>query len=77
MKRKPVSNAIVQQAGAQSYAHFLSAIKERIRTAQIKAALAANAELVRHYWEIGREILDNQKRPGFPTSHIKNHRRAA
>jgi predicted nuclease of restriction endonuclease-like (RecB) superfamily len=65
MKRKPVPNAIVQQAGAQSYAHFLSAIKERIRTTQIKAALAANAELVRHSWEIGREILDNQKRQGW------------
>src|SRR5215831_18836009 len=65
MKRKPVSNAIVQQAGAQSYAQFLTEIKGRIRAAQIKAALAANAEIVRHYWEIGREILDNQKRQGW------------
>src|SRR5256885_9437586 len=54
-----------QQAGAQSYVHFLAGIKERIRTAQVKAALAANAELVRHYWEIGREILANQKRQGW------------
>jgi hypothetical protein len=38
-------------------------IKGRIRAAQVKAALA-NAELVRHYWEIGREILNNQKRQG-------------
>ena len=46
MKRKRVSKAIVQQAGAQSYGQFLTAIKQRIRTAQIKAALAANAELI-------------------------------
>jgi len=65
MKRKHVSKAIVQQAGAQSYAHFLAGIKGRIRAAQIRAALAANAELVRLYWEIGREILDNQKRQGW------------
>jgi hypothetical protein len=39
----------VQQAGAQSYTRFLAGIKERIRTAQVKAALAANAELVCHY----------------------------
>ena len=62
---KRLSKAIVQQAGAQSYARFLSGIKERIRTAQVKAALAANAELVRHYWDIGREILANQKRQGW------------
>jgi predicted nuclease of restriction endonuclease-like (RecB) superfamily len=65
MKRKRVSKAIVQQAAAQSYAQFLTGIKGRIRTAQVKAALAANAELVRHYWEIGQEILDNQKRQGW------------
>jgi predicted nuclease of restriction endonuclease-like (RecB) superfamily len=59
------SKAIVQQAGAQSYARLLAGIKECIRTAQVKAALAANAELVRHYWEIGREILANQKRQGW------------
>jgi predicted nuclease of restriction endonuclease-like (RecB) superfamily len=59
------SKAIVQQPGAQSYARLLAGIKERIRTAQVKAALAANAELVRHYWEIGREILANQKRQGW------------
>jgi hypothetical protein len=54
MKRKRVPKAIVQHLGAQSYARFLASIKERIRTAQIKAALAANAELVLHYWENGR-----------------------
>jgi predicted nuclease of restriction endonuclease-like (RecB) superfamily len=65
LKRKRVSKAIVQQAGAQNYTQFLTGIKGRIRTAQVKAALAANAELVRLYWEIGREILDNQKREGW------------
>src|SRR6266567_2654910 len=65
MKRKRAPKAIVQQSGAQSYAHFLAGIKERIRTAQVKAALAANVELVLHYWEVGREILTNQEREGW------------
>jgi predicted nuclease of restriction endonuclease-like (RecB) superfamily len=65
MKRKRVPKAIMQQLGAQSYARFLASIKERIRTAQVKAALAANAELVLHYWEIGRAILANQARQGW------------
>ena len=55
----------MQQPGAQSYALFLAGVKERIRTAQVKAALAANAELVLHYWEIGRDILANQARRGW------------
>ena len=55
----------MQQPVAQSYARFLAGIKERIRTAQVKAALAANSELVLHYWEIGGDILVNQARQGW------------
>jgi len=57
--------AIVHQPAAQLYDGFVEGIKQRIRTAQIKAALAANAELVLHYWEIGRDILAAQKREGW------------
>jgi hypothetical protein len=55
----------VHQAGAQFYDRFVEGIKTRIRTAQIKSALAANAELVLHYWEIGRDIIASQKREGW------------
>ena len=55
----------MQQPGAQLYHRFVADIKDRIRTAQIKAAFAANAELILHYWEIGRDILENQKRQGW------------
>lgn len=65
MNRKRVSKAIVHQPAAQFYDRFVEAIKKRIRTAQIKAALAANAQLVLHYWEIGRDILASQKREGW------------
>jgi predicted nuclease of restriction endonuclease-like (RecB) superfamily len=64
-KSKSRSLAIVQQPAAQLYRRFVEGIKERIRTAQLKAALAANAELVLHYWEIGREILASQKQEGW------------
>jgi predicted nuclease of restriction endonuclease-like (RecB) superfamily len=60
----------VHQPGAQSYDRFLSGIKERIRTAQVKAVLAANAELILHYWEIGRDILANQDRQGWGSKVI-------
>jgi predicted nuclease of restriction endonuclease-like (RecB) superfamily len=65
MKRKRVSKPIVHQPVAQFYDRFVENIKQRIRTAQIKAALAANAQLVLHYWEIGHDILASQKREGW------------
>ena len=64
-RRKSALSLIVHQPGAQFYDRFVEGIKTRIRTAQIKSALAANAELVLHYWEIGRDIIASQKREGW------------
>jgi hypothetical protein len=63
--RKSKPSPIVHQAGAQFYECFVEGIKQRIRTAQIKAALAANAQFVLHYWEIGRDIVDAKKDRGY------------
>ncbi len=65
MRRRRISSAMAHQPPARLYNRLVAAIKERIRTAQIKAALAANAELVLHYWEIGRDIMASQKREGW------------
>lgn len=48
-----------------NYASFLSSLKERIRTAQVRAALAVNKELVLLYWQIGKEILERQDQEGW------------
>lgn len=45
----------------KNYKNFLSGIKERLKTAQIKAALAANTELIKFYWELGSELIERQK----------------
>jgi hypothetical protein len=42
------------------YAALLKDIKERVRTAQVRAALAVNRELILLYWSIGSDILDWQ-----------------
>jgi predicted nuclease of restriction endonuclease-like (RecB) superfamily len=47
------------------YESFLRELKERIRTAQVRAALAVNQELVLLYWQIGREILARQQQQGW------------
>jgi hypothetical protein len=46
------------------YDNFLRELKEHIRTAQVRAALAVNRELVLLYWQIGREILTRQQQQG-------------
>ena len=68
--RKSKTPAIMHQPAAQLYERFIAGIKQHIRTAQIKVALAANAELVLHYWEIGRNILASQKHEGWGTKVI-------
>lgn len=48
-----------------AYEDFLRALKERIRTAQVRAALSVNQELVLLYWQIGRDILQRQQEQGW------------
>ena len=46
------------------YHQWLQQLKERIRSAQIKAALKVNAELLYLYWDLGSEILSKEKTAG-------------
>lgn len=45
----------------KDYKNFFSGIKDRLKTAQIRAALAANSELIKFYWELGSELIEKQK----------------
>jgi len=47
------------------YPELLTAIKVRVRQAQHKAALSANAEMILMYWDIGRMIAARQEREGW------------
>lgn len=51
--------------GGSEYDRFLRDLKERIRSAQVRAALSVNRELVLLYWHIGREILIRQQQEGW------------
>jgi len=54
----------------ENYFALLSGLKKRIRTAQVKAALAVNKELILLYWQIGREILARQQAEGWGSKII-------
>ncbi|MBD2090665.1 DUF1016 domain-containing protein [Microcoleus sp. FACHB-1515] len=53
------------------YDDFFRSLKERIRSTQVKAALAVNRELVLLYWQIGREILQRQQEEGWGAKVIE------
>lgn len=55
----------------QGYAQWLAELKNRIHTAQQRAALAVNHELVLLYWQIGRDILDRQAQQGWGAKVIE------
>lgn len=47
------------------YTDSLASIKTRVTVSRHRAVLAANAELVQLYWQIGRDILERQAQPAW------------
>jgi predicted nuclease of restriction endonuclease-like (RecB) superfamily len=47
------------------YGELLEDLKARIRTAQVRAALSVNRELVALYWHIGKSIVERQRAEGW------------
>jgi predicted nuclease of restriction endonuclease-like (RecB) superfamily len=66
VRRTPKQSPPVSRSALPSgYAELLVDIKNRIRQAQVRAATAANRELVRLYWDIGQEIVLRQDQEGW------------
>ncbi len=53
------------KVGPADYAPLLAEIKTRVQAARIKAALAANRELLALYWDVGRLIHAAQRTQGY------------
>jgi hypothetical protein len=65
MSKRPTKPAKSTELLPTDYAPLLAEIKARVQATRIKAGLAANRELLALYWDIGRLILDRQKREGW------------
>lgn len=61
MSDKPISLS----TSPEGYADWLAELKSRIHSAQQRATLAVNRELVLLYWQIGRDILVRQTDQGW------------
>ncbi len=47
------------------YLELLEQLKARVRSTQVRAARAANSEVLALYWSVGRDVLDRQDRLGW------------
>ncbi|MBI3970068.1 MAG: DUF1016 domain-containing protein [Chloroflexi bacterium] len=65
--RRPVARTIGLPAG---YPALLDELKQRIRAAQLKAAVSVNRELIALYWHIGRSIAERQRTAGWGKSVV-------
>lgn len=54
-----------------NYGGFLKDIKQRIRSAQYEALKAVNKELIQLYWDIGRMIVERQKKHRWGKSVVE------
>ncbi|MDD5473646.1 MAG: PDDEXK nuclease domain-containing protein [Candidatus Methanoperedens sp.] len=59
-----------EKTGIVLYGNLLNDIKTRIRQAQVKATLSANAEMIMMYWDVGRMIHERQQQEGWSASII-------
>ena len=66
----PKNHAVGSGIPLAGYAPFLKAVKDRIRVAQVRATLSANAELICLYWDIGRAVDAMQREKGWGAAVI-------
>jgi predicted nuclease of restriction endonuclease-like (RecB) superfamily len=55
----------------RGYFRFLDEVKERIRKARLRAAMSANGELIGLYWQIGKSIVERQRKAGWGKSIVE------
>lgn len=53
------------------YRQWLASLKARVRSVQIKAAVAVQTELLQFYWELGSDIIERQKSSTWGDGFIK------
>ncbi|OQX24552.1 MAG: hypothetical protein BWK80_20305 [Desulfobacteraceae bacterium IS3] len=53
------------------YKQWLTDLKSRIRSSQIKAALSVNSELISLYWDLGRMIVEKQEQSRWGSKMIE------
>jgi predicted nuclease of restriction endonuclease-like (RecB) superfamily len=56
---------------SEDYRAWVVALKSRLRSVQLKAAVAVNAALLEFYWELGADIVEKQKNTAWGGGFLK------
>lgn len=56
---------------SKEYNSWLKNLKQKVRKAQLKAAVSVNTTLLEFYWELGSDIVDRQKNSAWGSGFLK------
>ena len=65
-------NAGTSIAGNRQYREWVKSLKAKIRRAQAKAAVRVTVELLRFYWEMGRDIAEKRMEAEYGSGFFDN-----
>lgn len=71
VKKENKSDYEVLSENLKGYKDLLGEIKKKVKSAQLKAAVAVNKELIQLYWEIGSSVLEKQETEGWGSKVIE------
>lgn len=54
------------------YLKWLSSLKNRIKSVQVKAVLSANKEIIELYWQVGKELYEKQETKGWGNAIVES-----
>ncbi len=55
----------------KEYKTWIAELKNRFRQARVKAAARVNTALIEYYWELGRDIVEKQKKTAWGSGFLK------
>jgi predicted nuclease of restriction endonuclease-like (RecB) superfamily len=56
---------------SEGYRQWISEIKDKIRSSQIKASLSVNSEMLKLYWDLGRSISEKLTKSNWGTKVVE------
>lgn len=69
--KKKLPTASSNEIIPEGYKALLETLKSRIHSSQAKAIIKVNEELIKLYWEIGREIVERQEKEAWGSQVIE------
>ena len=53
------------------YRNWIKDVSKRFRQSQLKAAVKVNSEMLRFYWELGKDIAEMSEEAGYGSGFYK------